>query len=180
MGDYTGIRFRAKIKPEYKPLLHMLLKNHDNWRDILTWFPKYTFIKPHLETARADSIPYGGLTVYMPEEWEGDPNFNFYADTVTLDMMMEERILAFQCDVKFSSSIYSFLNHIAATIVDETYPQHIETYYEYHARSVFHEVKDGKLVESTREGILYNSAYEDDDEWMGYGGYINDEGDEEA
>ncbi|MGG4336861.1 hypothetical protein ABEW13_04335 [Bacillus subtilis] len=149
MGMYTGLRFKGIIKKEFAELIRKLMYEGLTWFDLSACYPQYDFLHTFSEIPRADFIPCGVLS-YMPTSWEEDSSDGF-----DRRFDQDSRLWSFQCSLKnYNEEIEKFFQIIVPEIVEKSI--HIEYYYEEMTRSIFYELKDGKVVESDREGIFYN------------------------
>lgn len=86
----------------------------------------------------------------MPTSWEEDSSDGF-----DRRFDQDSRLWSFQCSLKnYNREIEKFFQIIVPEIVEKSV--HIEYYYEEMARSVFYELKDGKVVKSDKEGTFYS------------------------
>lgn len=72
MGDYTGLRFTAKLKPQAIPIIQLL--NEVRASPSSTWgLVAQSFPLPELlawqQVGRCDFIPFGAIC-YLPDEWD--------------------------------------------------------------------------------------------------------------
>lgn len=149
MGMYTGLRIKAIIKEEFRQMISEI-NNGADWGDYVKQFP---FLKDYSEQSRAEFIPRGGLS-YMPDEWESG-TFPNYTDTDGFERNIDTNTghWTFQCSVSTGNVIKQFFEEVLPKITESA--EHIEYYYEEWSRSTFYELVDGKIIESSREGIQY-------------------------
>lgn len=159
MGMYTGIRCKVIIKPEYRDEFEFL-----NSPDIQYEWEESNldFLKEYGKYSRATFIPRGSLS-YMPDSWEivpkkenGDYDWFRAEATDGFDRSFDKEtgLWSFQCSLKnYDNTIEHFFENILPEITEEII--HLEYYYEEWARSKFYELLDGKIVKSSKEGILY-------------------------
>lgn len=68
MGDYTSLRIKIQVKPEFLEIYQALLELRRNreqaggWEQVSRRFPQHEFIADWAQIWRADFIPFGGLT----------------------------------------------------------------------------------------------------------------------
>jgi hypothetical protein len=159
MGMYTGLRFKGVVKQEFREMIDEINQGAE-WSEFTEQYP---FLKEYAKQDRAEFIPRGALS-YMPNEWEvGKFPSQTPADGFDNSINMENGYWSFQCSLKnYNGEIQHFLKEVLPEIIDSS--DHIEYYYEEWARSKFYELKDGKIIESDREGELY--GYEEtEDRW---------------
>jgi hypothetical protein len=73
MGDYTGLRFAAKLKPQAIPIIQLLNDDRPNqhgstWASVAQAFPLPELLAWQ-QVHRCDFIPFGGIC-YLPDEWD--------------------------------------------------------------------------------------------------------------
>jgi hypothetical protein len=162
MGMYTGLRFKAVVKPEFIQMIEKMMEERLDWEELFNLYPQRQFLKEFSKYPRSRFIPYGSLS-YMPRSWEtneSDWKLRTPTDGFETEYNKLLRVWSFQCSLKnYESEIEAFLNLIVPNIIETSL--HIEYYYEEWARSKFYEIVDGKVKESDREGILY--GYEEED-----------------
>lgn len=152
MGMYTGLRFKAIIKKEYRDDINQLINDsNETWRVC-----KNEVLKSFDTINRSDFIPFGPLC-YMPNCWENPENeeatdgFERYFNKAT-------GLLCFQCSLKnYNNTIEYFINNIASLICEELI--HCEVLYEEFSTSTFYELKCGKI-----EAVDYGIEYDDEDD----------------
>ncbi|MGM1044834.1 MAG: hypothetical protein ACQEXX_01670 [Bacillota bacterium] len=158
MGDYTGLRCKVVIKPEYREefeYLHNELQYE--WSE-----SNIDFLREYGEYSRATFIPCGCLS-YMPDEWEdtplgsdGKPDWRNSTATDGFEGSFdrESGLWTFQCSLKnYDRTIQYFFENVLNKVAETTV--HLEYYFEYSRRSTFYELINGQIVESKREGIEY-------------------------
>lgn len=166
MGMYTGLRFKAIIKKEYREDIKIVMESR-YWEDC----KHKELIEFNEVIGGCDSIPFGELC-YMPDQWKVETGkvdkygYEEYADTDGFEAYFNEHtgLWCFQCSLKnYESEIEYFLENVATLIVEKSI--HIEKIYEQWESSIMYEIKDGKLIES-RYRILYDEEeyYENTDE----------------
>lgn len=157
MGMYTGLRFKAIIKKEYREDIDIILKSKNSWEDC-----SHELFKDYSKVSRSDYIPFGS-PAYMPEVWEGEPYdeekpWNCRA-TNGFDRYFnkETGLLCFQCSLKnYDSTIELFLNKVAKVIIDKTI--HIEVLYEEDEVSTLYNIENNNIKELDY-GIRYSEYY---------------------
>lgn len=165
MGMYTGIRFKGIIKEEYTEVIETMMGEGLNWEELYVRYPQYEFLNEFGKISRSHFIPYGSLA-YMPETWEsGEYPNEIPTDGFDTKFDNNARVWSFQCSLKnYEDEIGLFFKIVLPVITEEII--HLEYYYEEWNRSRFYELKNGEIVESDREGILY--GYEEEDYYWGY------------
>lgn len=163
MGMYTGLRFKGIVKPEYREMIKEINDGAD-WSDFAEKFP---FLTNYASLDRAEFIPRGSLA-YMPDSWEEGKFPNQEAtDGFERNIDLKTGYWTFQCSLKnYNQEIQQFFSEVLLEIIDSV--DHIEYYYEEWARSKFYELKDGKIVNSDRKGILYGYEGEEENSYWGY------------
>lgn len=168
MGMYTGLRFKAVIKEEYRPVIKKMMDDQLNWEELIKVFPWFTIAEALSTSFRGTSIPYGGLA-YMPDSWEvlrEDHEKYEYSWDKRMDHPEFERkfdeetgIWQFQCSLKnYESDIELFLNTVAPAIVQEVI--HIESHYEESSYGYLYILQDGKLIEDPNNRMIYDEDEE--------------------
>ena len=150
MGMYTGLRVKAFVKEEFREMIDEI-NNGSDWND---YAEQYPFLKDYGQLSRAEFIPRGALA-YMPDSWE-EGVFPNLTDTDGFDRKidMNTGYWTFQCSLKnYGSEIEQFFDEILPHIIESA--EHIEYYYEEWSRSKFFDFVDGKVSESSNEGIKY-------------------------
>lgn len=167
MGMYTGLRFKAVVKPEFTQMIERMMEERLDWDDLFVLYPQHLFLKEFSKFSRSSFIPYGSLA-YMPDSWETDEkDWKLRNPTDGFDKKYDKllRVWSFQCSLKnYESEIQAFFELIVPNIIETLL--HVEYYYEEWSRSKFYELIDGKVIESDREGILY--GYEEEPFRWGY------------
>ncbi|MEM5592822.1 hypothetical protein AAHH67_15635 [Niallia circulans] len=160
MGMYTGLRFKGIVKPEYREMIKEINDGAD-WNDFTEKFP---FLTDYANQDRAEFIPRGSLA-YMPDTWEeGEFPDQMSTDGFERSINLETGYWTFQCSLKnYNQEIEQFINEVLPKIIDSA--EHIEYFYEEWARSIFYELKDEKIVDSDRKGILYGYEGEENNYW---------------
>ena len=137
MGDYTGLRFKGYVKPEYREDFESIAMEGE-WQ-----LSKHQLFRNFSYQAefRASFIPCG-VSCYMPTQWNEPCEFDrcYEADTGQW---------VFQCSLKnYNEEIEKFMNMIPAFI--ETL-EHLEVRYEEWQKSKFYELANGQLREVNHE-----------------------------
>ncbi|MEJ3719172.1 hypothetical protein WGM54_14215 [Paenibacillus polymyxa] len=148
MGEYTGIRCKVIVKPEYREELNFLNSKEIQYE----WSESnIDFLREYGEYPRATFIPRGMLS-YMPDDWE-DENERA-TDGFERNFNNESGLWSFQCSLKnYDLTIQYFFEEVLSKIAELVI--HLEYYYEDAVRSTFYELVGEKITESDREGIVY-------------------------
>lgn len=158
MGMYTGLRFKAIIKKEYRKDIKQLMNDFDEcWGSC-----ENEVLKSFEIISRSSFIPFGSLC-NMPDCWENPDNeeatdgFERYFNEAT-------GLLCFQCSLKnYNNTIEYFINNIASLICEELI--HCEVLYEEFSTSTLYELNSNEIKE-LGYGIEYSD--EDDDYYNWY------------
>ena len=163
MGMYTGLRFKAIIKEEYREAINELMERDtmESWLDTTEGYPEMEFAKEYAEMSRSDFIPFGSLA-YMPDEWEElideskGKQWNNYkaAKGWEREFNIDTGYWQFQCSLKnYGSEIEKFLKDVASVIVKKAI--HVEVHYEEDRYGRLHELVDGEWVENESKSVDY-------------------------
>lgn len=72
MGDYIGMRMKAKVKKEYSDMVEEVFYGDLDWKD---YTGEFEFLRNFVSTYRASCTPFGSIC-YMPESWsEWSPDY---------------------------------------------------------------------------------------------------------
>lgn len=179
MGEYTGLRFKAVIKPEYSKYFDELVHGDvDSFQEMYNYYPQeLPFLKEFVETKRyADAIGICGGDSYMPDTWSitdvERPDtwelFHFYYDEST-------RVYTFATVNKNTDdSMQFFLKNVAHHFIEEVIA--IYTHYNHSGLYSCYDLVGGKLeevalLEITDEGYAHTlkvkegSSFELTDVW---------------
>lgn len=160
MGMYTGLRFKGYVKEEYRQMIQEI-NGDGEWSEFIKQFP---FLKDYASQDRAEFIPRGALS-YMPDSWEAGifPN-QIDTDGFERNIHLETGYWTFQCSLKnYNEEIEQFFSEVLPKIIDSAV--HIEYFYEEWDRSIFYELKDGGIIESDQQGILYGYEYNEENRY---------------
>jgi hypothetical protein len=124
MGHYTGLRVKAKIKPEYDVLIRALhwcepISEQSRWERATLisdcYFPDW------IKFGRCDFIPFGGMC-YMPDDFsESGEQESFYD--------VDSGIWEFACSLKnYQHEIQYFVENVLKVISEEIF--YCESLYE--------------------------------------------------
>lgn len=151
MGMYTGLRCKVIVKPEYRDemdYLHNVV--YYDWSE-----SNLDFMREYGKVPRATFIPYGDLC-YMPDSWEDKitETLSVATDGFNLKFDPATGLWTFQCSlINSCDTIEHFFELVLRRIAEKVI--HLEYYYEEWEKSKFYDLVDGKIVESSREGIKY-------------------------
>lgn len=161
MGDYTGLRCKVIIKPEYRGEFKYLADEHQyEWSE-----SNLDFLREYGGYSRATFIPRGSLS-YMPDEWEdkdekATEGFNRHFDSVS-------GLWSFQCSLKnYDRTIQYFFENALCKITESVI--HLEYFFEDFTRSTLYELVDGEIIKSDKEGIKYGYDYGEMNGYEGVG-----------
>ena len=132
MGDYTGLRFKGIIKPEYRKDFEGIALSGD-WgkskHDLFNFFGTDN---------SAGMIPCGVLAAYLPDDWLESTEFARQWNEKT-------GYWVFDCSMKnYWFTIDHFLEIVPEFV---EFIEHLEVRYEYWDESKFYELVDGQLKE---------------------------------
>jgi len=160
MGEYTGLRCKVIIKPEYREEFAFL----DSKEIQYEWLKSnLNFLRKYGEYPRSTAIPCGSLS-YMPKEWVDESGKD--TDGFDRDFDKKTGLWTFQCSLtNYKQTIQYFFEQVLCKVAEEVI--HLEYYFNDSIRSVFYELVDEKIVESGKEGIKYGYEF---NEFNGYEG----------
>ncbi len=136
MGDYTGIRFTAKLKPAVANAMRVAtdritLKKEGStkdWWTVICYMTDVPVDSSFMLDSRRDFIPFGGI-VYMPQDW-------VQHDAISCD---SDGIWKVSCSLKnYSNTIAKFLEFALPYMIEE--PCEVETHYEMDDASKFFKI----------------------------------------
>jgi hypothetical protein len=146
MGQYTGLRCKAKLKTEFIPVIQKLIETRE-WTNL-----GYEFLEQYALISKAGEIPFGALK-YMPDEWETEEALKDW------ETRIEDGLWIFQCSLKdYDDTIQYFLINVLPKIADAT--RHLEVFCEKWDSSKMFELINGGIADSEKEGIPYSITKE--------------------
>lgn len=156
MGNYTGLRMKVYVKPEYRELIKKVHEyDMEGWEDFVSEYP---FLAAFAHKDRNTFIPHGSIC-YMPESW-ASWNFSDGSHEKVVHDGFEHSFnektgyWTFACSLKnYEGEIGIFLESVASVIVQPLMPQYIEVLYEVW--------ESGKLYEIDTNGEVIFLAYQD-------------------
>ena len=163
MGMYTGLRFKAAIKEEYREAIKLFLEEGLEWEDMKNYYPDLIPLTLMAGYSRADFIPYGTMQLLEWEEKNEHAKIGYSTPYEWL-MKYDEKtgIWVFQCSLKnYDSTIKHFLENVASQIIEQAI--HIETLYEEDRYGTFFKLENGELILDEDKKIDYR-PWEDDKE----------------
>lgn len=163
MGMYTGLRFKGKIKLEFRKDIDAVVNREKEWKQC-----ENATLRAFGYVERNQYIPFGSLW-YMPDSWEvTKEGGTYWTDTVATDgfertFNIDNGYLTFQCSLKnYEDTIDVFVEHIIPEICESV--EHCEVYYEEWDSSDLYHLEDGEMVRY--EGIRYRFDNEDEVDWI--------------
>ncbi|AHZ09908.1 hypothetical protein FP76_gp186 [Bacillus phage Evoli] len=157
MGNYTGLRMKVYVKPEYRDLIKKVHEyDMEDWEDFV---PEYPFLAAFAHKDRNTFIPHGSIC-YMPESWaswDDDTHVKTIHNGFEHSFNEKTGYWTFTCSLKnYEGEIGIFLESVASQIVQPLMPQYIEVLYE--------EWTSGKLYEIDTNGEIGIVGYKDYEE----------------
>ena len=129
MGMYTGLRFSARLKPEYVDQIQALIDS-----DMICPSPWEAFehesIKAFATFPRSSMIPFGSIC-YMPDGWDQTNR-------------IEDGLWHVCCSLKnYSGEVTKFINSVLPVIADSAYGEYL---YEEFSKPDTFSVVDGNVT----------------------------------
>lgn len=110
MGDYTELRVRATIKPEYRYIFDEKINHNRTWDDIAYFYPGTKWLDRWVNIPRYQFIPSGGSAYFQDDpEWE-------------LTFNPQTGFLQFQCNLKnYVRTIETFIEEVLSVAAQEVH-----------------------------------------------------------
>lgn len=167
MGNYTGLRLKCNVKPEFRAEIGKLMNSTLEWKDF-----SHPVMQEFGKFYRSEFIPFGALS-YMPDSWGGDVKFDkngipvvdsdghlvFNESAVERSYNEDTGFWSFQCSLKnYEGEIDFFIDKVIPVLCDSV--EFCERYYEEDAYSTFYMLSDGKMYDGK------GCQYRDDDDFI--------------
>ena len=134
MGNYTGVRVKGIVKPEYKEMALQIYRGAP-WSLFKNVSP---LIEEYSSFERADKIPHGSLC-YMPDSWDDDDEHDPWKS-----FSPWSGYWSMSCSLKNTFEVKFFIDKLLPEIF--AVASHIEVYYDEWDDSIFYDLDDGKTV----------------------------------
>lgn len=164
MGMYTGLRFKAVIKEEFREAIKEFMEEGLDWDQMKAYYPSLEPLTVMEGYSRGDFIPHGSVELTAWEIKDATSKFGYRTPSEWLRNYDEKTgIRTFQCSLKnYDSTIDYFLENVAAKIVEEVI--HIETLYEGDRYGTFYKLENEELIRYENKEIDYR-PWEDEEEY---------------
>lgn len=139
MGNYTGVRVRGFVKPEYKEMALQIYRGV-SWSEFKNLSP---LIEEYSSFERADSIPHGSLC-YMPYSWDDDDEYDPWKS-----FSPWSGYWSISCSLKNTGEVKFFIDKLLPEIFANT--SHIEVHYDEWEYCKFYKLKNGVVYPSEEE-----------------------------